>query len=108
MHPHIVSFIDFLFGNGDNLSTLYQRANFSAVDDYQISSSPKGKSLSNLFPGESLRFGIDESNQLREVHYARSPLETHVFTRQGPRSSAEKQLRQPEIILSYRAGIRQD
>ena len=95
-------------GNGDNLSTLFQRANFSAVDVYQISSSPKGKSLSNLFPGESLRFGIDESNQLREVHYARSPLETHVFTRQGTRYSAEKKLRQPEIILSYREGIIQD
>ena len=70
-------------GNGDNLSTLYQRANFSAVDVYQISSSPKGKSLSNLYPGESLRFGTDESNELREVHYAKSLLETHIFTRQG-------------------------
>ena len=95
-------------GNGDNLSTLYQRANLSAVDVYQISSSPKGKSLSNLYPGESLRFGTDESNELREVHYAKSLLETHVFTRQGTRYTAEKRLREPEILLAYREGVIQD
>ena len=95
-------------GNGDNLSTLYQRANLSAVDVYQISSSPKGKSLSNLYPGESLRFGTDESNELREVHYAKSLLEIHVFTRQGTRYTAEKRLREPEILLAYREGVIQD
>ena len=95
-------------GNGDNLSTLYQRANLSAVDVYQISSSPKGKSLSNLYPGESLRFGTDESNELREVHYAKSLLETHVFTRQGTGYTAEKRLREPEILLAYREGVIQD
>ena len=95
-------------GNGDNLSTLYQRANFSAVDVYQISSSPKGKLLSNLYPGESLRFGTDESDELREVHYAKSLLETHIFTRQGTRYTAEKRLREPEILLAYREGVIQD
>ena len=95
-------------GNGDNLSTLYQRANLSAVDVYQISSSPKGKSLSNLYPGESLRFGTDESNELREVHYAKSLLETHIFTRQGTGYTAEKRLREPEILLAYREGVIQD
>ena len=95
-------------GNGDNLSTLYQRANLSAVDVYQISSSPKGKSLSNLYPGESLRFGRDESNELREVHYAKSLLETHIFTRQGTGYTAEKRLREPEILLAYREGVIQD
>ena len=95
-------------GNGDNLSTLYQRANFSAVDVYQISSSPKGKLLSNLYPGESLHFGTDESDELREVHYAKSLLETHIFTRQGTRYTAEKRLREPEILLAYREGVIQD
>ena len=95
-------------GNGDNLSTLYQRANLSAVDVYQISSSPKGKSLSNLYPGESLRFGTDESDELREVHYAKSLLETHIFTRQGTRYTVEKRLREPEILLAYREGVIQD
>ena len=95
-------------GNGDNLSTLYQRANFSAVDVYQISSSPKGKSLSNLYPGESLRFGTNENNELREVHYAKSLLETHIFTRQGTGYTAEKRFREPEILLAYREGVIQD
>jgi murein DD-endopeptidase MepM/ murein hydrolase activator NlpD len=95
-------------GSGDNLSTLYQRANFSAVDVYQISSSPQGKLLSNLYPGESLRFGTDESDELREVHYAKSLLETYTFTRQGTRYTAEKKLRKPEILLAYKEGVIQD
>ena len=95
-------------GNGDNLSTLFERANFSAIDVYQISSSPKGKALSNLYPGESLRFGTDEDNQLREVHYAKSPLETHIFTRQESRYTQEKRVREPEILLGYREGVIQD
>ena len=56
----------------------------------------------------SLRFGTDESNELREGHYAKSLLETHIFTRQGTGYTAEKRLREPEILLAYREGVIQD
>ena len=49
-----------IVGKGDNLSTLFLRAKFSAKDVHEISTSPKGKLLRNLFPGESLRFGTDK------------------------------------------------
>ena len=97
-----------LVGRGDNLSTLSQRAKFSAKDVYEISSSPNGKSLRNLYPGEKLRFGVNDNGQLIELHYVKTPLESQVFIRQEDSFVAEKRVREPEIILSYREGVIED
>ena len=97
-----------LVGRGDNLSTLSQRAEFSAKDVYKISSSPDGKSLRNLYPGEKLRFGANDSGQLIELHYVKTPLESQVFIRQEDSFVAETRVREPEIILSYREGVIED
>jgi murein DD-endopeptidase MepM/ murein hydrolase activator NlpD len=94
--------------SGDNLSTLFQRAKLSPKDVHQVSSSKAGKSLRNLYPGEKLRFGIDNSGQLAELHYVKSALESHVFQRNGNSYSAEKRLRQPETLLSYKEGVIED
>ncbi|MDA8782586.1 peptidoglycan DD-metalloendopeptidase family protein [Porticoccaceae bacterium] len=93
---------------GDNLSTLFQRAKLSPKDVYQVSSSKAGRSLLNLFPGEKLRFGIDNNGQLTELHYVKSALESHVFERNGNSYSSEKRLRQPDTLLSYREGVIED
>lgn len=97
-----------LVGRGDNLSTLFQRAKFSAKDVYEVSSSPKGKSLRNLYPGETLRFGASDVGQLRELHYIKNPLESQVFTREKGSFVAEERVREPEVILSYREGVIED
>ena len=93
---------------GDNLSTLFLRAKFSAKDVHEISTSPKGKLLRNLFPGESLRFGTDTDKKLHPVHYIKSPLESYVYNRQGNKYQAEKRLREHEILVSYREGVIKD
>ncbi len=93
---------------GDNLSTLFQRAKLSPKDVYQVSSSKAGRSLLNLFPGEKLRFGINNNGQLTELHYVKSALESHVFERNGNSYSSEKRLRQPDTLLSYREGVIED
>lgn len=90
---------------GDSLSLLFQRANLSATDVYRVSSSKSGKSLRNLFPGEIFRFGIDTQGQLEELHYIKSPLESLIFTHNNGTYSAQKHLRDPEILLSYRQGV---
>jgi murein DD-endopeptidase MepM/ murein hydrolase activator NlpD len=97
-----------LVGSGDNLSTLSQRAKFSAKDVYKISSSPNGKSLRNLYPGEKLRFGANDTGQLIELHYVKTPLESQVFIRQEDSFVAETRVREPEIILSYGEGVIED
>ncbi|MDG0968285.1 MAG: peptidoglycan DD-metalloendopeptidase family protein [Porticoccaceae bacterium] len=93
---------------GDNLSTVFMRANLTAQDVYQLSSSVGGKSLKNLFPGELFRFGTNSSNELTKIEYVKSPLETHIFVRQSDHYTSQVQIREPDILVSYREGVIQD
>jgi len=94
--------------SGDNLSTLFQRAKLSPIDVYKVSSSKAGKALRNLYPGETFRFGVNSDGLLAELHYIKSPLESHVFTYKNGSYIAEQKLRQPEVLLSYREGVIKD
>ena len=94
--------------SGDNLSTLFQRAKLSPIDVYKVSSSKAGKALRNLYPDETFRFGVNSDGLLAELHYIKSPLESHVFTYKNGSYIAEQKLRQPEVLLSYREGVIKD
>jgi len=94
--------------SGDNLSTLFQRAKLSPIDVYKVSSSKSGKALRNLYPGETFRFGVNSDGLLAELHYIKSPLESHIFTYKNGSYIAEQKLRQPEVLLSYREGVIKD
>jgi len=93
---------------GDNLSTLFQRAGLSALDVHRVATSEDGKSLLNLYPSELLRLGIDPQGNLREMHYQKSLLETYLFKFNNGNYSSERQLREPEVLTSYREGVIQD
>lgn len=94
--------------SGDNLSTLFQRAKLSPIDVYKVSSSKAGKALRNLYPGETFRFGVNSDGLLAELHYIKSPLESHIFTYKNGSYIVEQKLRQPEVLLSYREGVIKD
>ena len=94
--------------SGDNLSTLFQRAKLSPLDVYKVSSSKSGRALRNLYPGETFRFGVNNDGILAELQYIKSPLESHIFTYKNGSYIAEKQLRQPEVLVSYREGVIKD
>ena len=93
---------------GDNLSTLFQRAKLTPRDVYEISSLKTGKSLRSLFPGETLRFGVDAEGQLQELQYIKNPLKRIVFKKVGGNYEVEHLTNQPEIILTYREGVIED
>jgi murein DD-endopeptidase MepM/ murein hydrolase activator NlpD len=95
-------------GSGDNFSALAFKAKLSNKDVYELSSSPKGKELKKLFPGESFKFGVDSKGKLQKVLYIKSPLETHIYSREDGKYIFNKQLHQPEIILAYREGVIKD
>ncbi len=94
--------------SGDNLSTLFFRAGLSAQDVHKMTASQDGASLGNLFPGELLRFGLDQAGTLQQLDYIKTPLEKYVFSRRGDRYSATQHLRKPEILTTYRQGIIED
>lgn len=94
--------------NGDNLSTLFQRAKLTPRDVYEISSLKAGRSLRNLFPGEMLRFGVDAEGQLQELHYIENRLKSVVFKKVNGNYQVEHLTNQPEIMLTYREGVIED
>jgi|TARA_B110000879_G_scaffold64119_1_gene90273 murein DD-endopeptidase MepM/ murein hydrolase activator NlpD len=91
--------------SGDSLSTLFNRAALTAADVYQVSSSPDGKLLRNLYPGELFRFGVDSSGQLQELQHIQTKLVSRVFTLEGKSYSAEKRVLEPDTLLNYREGV---
>jgi murein DD-endopeptidase MepM/ murein hydrolase activator NlpD len=94
--------------SGDSLSTLFTRAKLTAADVYQVSTSPDGKLLRNLYPGELFRFGVDNSGQLQELHHIQSKLVSRVFTRDGENYSSEQRVLEPDTLLNYREGVIKD
>lgn len=62
---------------GDALSNLFRRANVSQQTMLQVLAlGDATKTLTRLFPSETLEFGLDETGQLQELRYAISRLET--------------------------------
>lgn len=100
--------IEHSVGSGDSLSTLFSRAKLSALDVYKVTSSKDGKLLRNLFPGESFRFGINQSGKLAELHYIQSRLLSRVYSLEGDSYTSELRELEPDTLLSYREGIIKD
>ena len=94
--------------SGDNLSALFFRAGLSAQDVHKMTSSQDGASLGNLFPGESLRFGLDQHGTLQQLDYIKTPLEKYVFSRHGSHYSAKQHIGEPDTLTTYRQGIIED
>ena len=58
--------------NGDNLTTIFQRAGLGISDDNKVAATKHGPSQTKLHPGELMRFGPDNQGNLYEMHYQRS------------------------------------
>ncbi|WP_369812380.1 peptidoglycan DD-metalloendopeptidase family protein [Alkalimonas delamerensis] len=62
---------------GDALSNLFRRANVSQQTMLAILAlGDSTRTLTRLFPGETLEFGLDDEGQLQQLHYAISRLES--------------------------------
>ena len=94
--------------SGDSLSTIFTRAELTAIDVYQVSSSQDGKLLRNLYPGEVFRFGLDSVGQLQELHHIQTKLVSRIFTREGKSYSSEQRVLEPDTLLNYREGVIKD
>lgn len=91
----------------DNLTSLFKRAGLTATDVYYVSKSTnEEKTLSRLYPGQSLSFLIEEGH-LKKVKYVQSALKTAYIVRQP--DSKEFTLstveRTPETVERYAEGI---
>ncbi|KKO47444.1 peptidase M23 [Arsukibacterium ikkense] len=102
---------------GDVLSSLFRKANVSQQTMLAILAlGDNTKTLTRLFPGETLEFGLDDQGELAELRYAINKLKTLIISRdaQGQYTATElekeiehrQQFASAEIQTSFwRAGI---
>ncbi|WP_019529819.1 peptidoglycan DD-metalloendopeptidase family protein [Dasania marina] len=84
--------------NGDNLSLLFQRAQLTGRDVYEITSSSKeAKQLAQIFPGQKVAFQIDEDGTLLALKHQHDLLKSTLYQRQGDSFDVSDLEREPEI-----------
>jgi murein DD-endopeptidase MepM/ murein hydrolase activator NlpD len=88
---------------GDNLSLIFGRAGLSRVDLQAIlDADARAKSLRNIFPGQTISAKLDAEGQLIALRYAKSPMETRVFSRADDGFVARDEVRTPEVHKAFR------
>ncbi|MCH8537098.1 MAG: peptidoglycan DD-metalloendopeptidase family protein [Alkalimonas sp.] len=88
---------------GDALSNLFRRANVSQQTMLQVLAvGDATKTLTRLFPSETLEFGLDEAGELQELRYAISRLDTlRVYRHPEGHFQAEQLRQQMEVRTDY-------
>ena len=88
--------------SGDNLSTLFQSRGLGASVVYQVSRTPDfGKQLTDIRPGESLEFRINNDGELTQLRYIKSRLESVFFAKADNGYMAEAIVLEPEVRPAY-------
>lgn len=88
---------------GDNLSLIFSRARLAGEDLQAIlDADVKVRSLRQLFPGQTLSIRTDADGRLTGLRYAKSPLETSVFTRNDAGFERSDEVRAPSVHRVFR------
>jgi murein DD-endopeptidase MepM/ murein hydrolase activator NlpD len=88
--------------SGDNLSLIFQRAGLNDGDVYHVlNRAPGGRTLTRIYPGQTLAFKIDEQGELQALRYQQSPLVSTIYTRENDAYTAENLVRKPERHRSF-------
>ena len=74
---------DFIVGDGDNLSLIFNRAGFTDTDLYRVARDNDDRSLRRIYPGETISFQSDTDGNLLVLRHVQSALLTTVYERHG-------------------------
>lgn len=92
--------------DGDNLSTLFQRASLSARDVYQIvNHSDDSKSLLKLYPGQKLAFQTNDEGSLQTLKHIQNKFDTVLYERNGDHFQTSLIQREPEVRQKYSSSV---
>ena len=69
---------DFIAGDGDNLSLIFNRAGFTDTDLYRVARYNDDRSLRRIYPGETIGFQSDNDGSLLALRHVQSPILTTV------------------------------
>ncbi|MCZ6829953.1 MAG: peptidoglycan DD-metalloendopeptidase family protein [Gammaproteobacteria bacterium] len=93
---------DYQVRSGDNLSLIFQRAGLDDGDVYHVvSRAPGGRSLTRIYPGQTLSFQISEQGELQALRYQQSRLTSVIYTRVEDAYEVENLVREPERHRSF-------
>ncbi len=91
--------------SGNTLSSLFAKAGFNDKIMYEVIGNKKNRELTRIYPGEKIAFLRDDDDSLSKVKLIRSPLESHLFARNGDgKFESEKLVREPEVHIAYGEG----
>ena len=100
---YTASWRDMEVRRGDSLSMIFGRAGLNSADlQAVLDADASSKSLRSIYPGQTVSIKVDSEGQLSEMRYAKSPLETRIFTRTGERFSIAEETRSPEVRKAFR------
>jgi len=89
---------DFVVGDGDNLSLIFNRAGFTDTDLYRVARDNDDRSLRRIYPGETIGFQSDPDGNLLTLRHVQSPLLTTVYERDDDAFIASDRTREPERV----------
>jgi murein DD-endopeptidase MepM/ murein hydrolase activator NlpD len=82
--------------NGDNLSLIFKNAGYFDRDVYAITKhAPDGKSLTRIFPGQTVAFLANDQGRLSGLRHAISQLETVTYTQTDSGFDSSREVKVP-------------
>ena len=87
---------------GENLSLIFKHAGYYDRDVYAITQhAAHGKSLTRIFPGQTISFQADDTGKLAGLRHIISKLETVKYTRTENGFVSERELRTPQARQAW-------
>lgn len=92
--------------SGDTLSLVFKRAGYNDKNVHEvISQSQDSKSLERIFPGQTIAFQADDSDNLIGVRHIKSALETITYLRTDTGFESQVEIRAPEQREAWTTGV---
>lgn len=99
----IIEWHELIVGKGDTLSDMFARAQLSAGDMMKIINSGElGKSLTRIYPGQSISYSKNTEGKLTGLRHHLSRLESTEFTINDDGINAEKIILTPDVFEQYK------
>lgn len=101
-----ISWLNESVTGGDTLSRIFKRAGFNELDVHNvINQSEHGKSLTQIFPGQTIEFQVDQSGGLLGIRHIKSPLEFVSYELTDAGFESEVKQRSPDAKETWTSGV---
>lgn len=99
-----LSWQDYKIKSGDSLALVFKRAGLPPSAMYElINAEPKAKKLTNIHPGRTLSFAVDNDRRLQALRYREDRLNCETYTRTDKGFDYQRETRKPDAHLAYRS-----